>query len=203
MRTTRRSTRLLRGLLGVALAVGLMPFARPSERAAEVDEARLRAVMAAYLVNFAVHVRWPEEAEDDRPPLTIAILGQDRLGEALDRTAAGRTAHGRPLRIVRLERIEDFAEGDIVFMDNPAQDEAGKVVRALAGRPVLFVAFSGTPEGTSAAVDLVLMRDGTLRYKLAVTRLREAGLTPSAGLLQNALRGDDRRRLPATGGTVP
>jgi hypothetical protein len=102
-----------------------------------------------------------------------------------------------------VERVEDLGEGDLVFMDRPATADAERVAEALAGRPVLFVAFSDATESTPAAVDLVLMRDGTLRYKLAISRLREAGLTPSVGLLQNALRGDERQGQLAPGGLAP
>jgi hypothetical protein len=202
MHFVSRCARSLRGLpvlLAVAVALGGL---RAAERSVELDTPRLRAVMAAYLVNFAVHVRWPE-TEREGEALTLVVLGPDRLGETLDRAVAGRTVQGRPLRVVRLERIEEFDEGDLVFMDRPALADAERVAQALADRPVLFVAFSDLPEGTPAAVDLVLMRDGTLRYKLAVSRMREAGLTPSAGLLQNALRGDERQGQLAPGGLAP
>jgi hypothetical protein len=175
---------------------------RAADRTVDLDTPRLRAVMAAYLVNFAVHVRWPE-AEQEGEALTLVVLGPDRLGEALDRAVAGRTVQGRPLLVRRVERVEDLGEGDLVFMDRPATADAERVSQALAGQPVLFVAFSDATEGTPAAVDLVLMRDGTLRYKLAVSRMREAGLTPSAGLLQNALRGDERQGQLAPGGLAP
>lgn len=203
MHLVLRHTRARRGRLTVLLSFALLLGGlRAAEPSVELDTPRLRAVMAAYLVNFAVHVRWPE-AEGESEPLTLVVLGPDRLGETLDRAVDGRTVQGRPLRVLRVERIEDLGEADLVFMDRPQPAAAEQVAQALAGRPVLFVAFSDATEGTPAAVDLVLMRDGTLRYKLAVSRMREAGLTPSAGLLQNALRGDARQGQLAPGGLAP
>ena len=176
-------------LLAWVLALGP---AAAADRSPTLDSDRLRAVMAAYLVNFAMHIRWPEEPDSERQSLTLVVLGPDRLGEALDRAVVGRTVGGLPLRVVRVPDLAALSEGALIFLDNPAPGEAERVAQALVGRPTLLVAYSSAPEGTPAAIDLVLMRDGTLRYKLAISRLREAGLTPSAGLLQNALRGDAR-----------
>lgn len=196
MRVPYPTFRYIRIALALALVGGGGALrGAASSAGGDTDDARLRTAMAAYLVNFALHVRWPEEVSTEGTPLTIAVLGPDRLGDLLDRAVEGRTAGGRPLRVTRAARMDELEACDLIFMDGPSAAEAEEVAGTLTGRPVLLVAFTRLPGGTMAGVDLVVMRDGTLRYKLAVSRLRAAGLTPSAGLLQHAIRGEDRSRL--------
>lgn len=189
MKTVRG--RFILGLFVAAAALALrLSAATPP---AVLDREKLKNVVAAYLLNFANHVRWPDEATTgNNAPLIIAILGKDPFGEALDRALIGKTAAGRPIRAVRVKRIDQLAGSHIVFMDQPTRAWANEVADALAGRPVLLIAFEAQGGGSSAAVDIVVTPEGTVRYKLAITRVKRAGLSPSAGLLQYSLQGQSR-----------
>lgn len=180
--------------VGLLLTVTSFAAARPGT----LDESRLRSVLAAYLVNFANHIRWPEEALPATATLTIGLLGPHSLDDALQRAVAARPSGSRALQVREASRVEDLKDCQIVFMDQPSEAEASAAAQALEGRPVLFVAFSARVDGSPAAVDLIVVQDGTVRYKLAVSSLRRAGLIPSAGLLQHAL---GRNRLSQTKGT--
>jgi hypothetical protein len=178
--------------LALLLAAGGAPDARAASPPAGLDQQLLKNVVAGYLVNFANHVRWPAGVLAAGEPLTIAVLGRDPFGATLDRTLAGRTAAGHPLRAVRVTRTDQLAGCQIVFMDQPTKALSAEVAAALAEKPVLVIAFEAEGGGSSALVDLMLMRDNTVRYKLSVSGLKRVGLTPSAGLLQQALTGDRR-----------
>lgn len=178
--------------LALVLTVVGAPGARGATPPGGLDQQLLKNVVAGYLVNFANHVRWPADVPPAGEPLTIAIFGRDPFGATLDRTLAGRTVAGHPLRAVRVTRTEELAGCQIVFMDRPTKDQSAEVSVALNGKPVLVIVFEAEGGGSNAMIDLMLMKDNTVRYKLAVGGLKRAGLTPSAGLLQQSLAGDRR-----------
>jgi hypothetical protein len=166
-------------------ALGAVPAAR-------LDRQKLKEVVAGYLVNIANHITWPDEGAPAAAPLTIAILGRDPFGPVLDVAIAGKTVAGRPLQVVRVERLDQLGPCHVVFMDEPSDSAVAATARAVAGRAVLLVAFEAQGGGSSAGVDLLITKEGTVRYKLAVNALKRAGLVPSSGLLQHALRGAQR-----------
>ena len=179
-------------LLAVEGGAPILPRAWSAPPTQGLDQAKLKSVVAAYLVNFANHIHWPDGAMAPNDPLTLAIFGRDPFGETLDQLLVGKTASGHPLRVVRATRVEDLANCQIVFMDQPKRAQSEEVAKAVADRPVLVVSFEPEGRSSSAAIDLVLMKDDTLRYKLAIRHLKSAGLSPSAGLLQFALHGEPR-----------
>lgn len=157
----------------------------------------LYGVIAGYLGAFTNNVRWPETALSAGGPFRIGVLGRDPFGPQLDETLRGKTAAGRPLRVERAARAEDLLGCEIVFMDRPSAEEVARAARAIGDRPILLIAFE-TGGASAATVDLVLQKQGTVRYKLAVSGLRRAGLAPSDGLLQSALRGDRSEEATAS-----
>ncbi len=188
---TKARRRFTFGLFVVMTACALrLAAATPP---AGLDREKLKSVVAAYLVNFANHVSWPEDVTTGpHAPLTIAIIGKDPFGETLDRALIGKTAAGRPIRAVRVKRIDQLAGAQIVFMDQPTRAWSDEVAAALAGKPVLLIAFEAEGGGSAAAVDIVVTPEGTVRYKLAINTVKRAGLSPSAGLLQYSLQGQSR-----------
>ncbi len=189
-RRTSWAGRVARGVGLVLVLCGSAVPPRAAPPPAALDEQVLKSVVAAYLEKFASYVRWPDN--DPRPgtPFTIAILGKDPLGKLLDRLLADKKAAGHPLRVVRANGVEELAGCQMVFMDQPTEERACEVAEALRGRPVLLVAFE--PEGgrSAAAVEVVVLEDGTVRYRLSVDALRRAGLSASPGLLQNSFTGE-------------
>jgi len=119
-------------------------------------------------------------------------LGRDPIGPILDERMEGKTIAGRPLRAIRVNRPEELGNCDVVFMDQPTDSAVAAAAEAVAGRPVLSIVFEAEGGRSAAGVDLLLTREGTVRYKLAVSALKRAGLVPSPGLLQYALKGAAR-----------
>ncbi len=158
----------------------------------------LYGVIAGYFGAFTNNVTWPESALAAGEPFRIGVLGRDPFGSQLEETLKGKTAAGRPLRAERAARAEDLIGCEIVFMDRPTAAEVAQAAQVIGDRPILLIAFETVGGGSAATVDLVLQKQGTVRYKLAVSRLRRAGLAPSAGLLQSALRGDRREETTAS-----
>src|SRR2546422_11247568 len=72
---------------------------------------------AALLFNFAKFVDWPPTAYADvSSPVVIGVLGDDPFDGALDEIVRGRTANGRPLKLLRSHRIGDLKTCHVLFI---------------------------------------------------------------------------------------
>lgn len=118
--TSRARWLLLAVLLGVFLCARLgrsqespLPPARRSVTEYEVK--------AAFLLNFAKFVEWPEPR--DNAPFAICTLGDDPFGPVLDRIVQGETINNRSLVVRRLHKWQEPC--DVVFIANTERDTAG------------------------------------------------------------------------------
>ena len=101
-------------IAGMALAGGLWPQGTLPARSG--DESLEYRVKAAYLLNFTRYVDWPTPPAGSDSALSICVLGADPFGRVLDATVAGRTAHGRALRVRRLRAATESAGCEVVFV---------------------------------------------------------------------------------------
>ena len=167
---------------------------------------RMRAELfhgiASHLVRLERHVYWPPGTRTIGTPLRIGLLGQDRIGDTLEKVLAAKGGVASETEVKRAERVEELLDCDLVFMDQPTRSAAQEAARALAGKPVLLVAFEAE-EKSGVAVNFVLTKGLglVLRYRLDVEAMRRGGLTPSDGLLNMAL--PPAERLGENGGGKP
>ena len=148
--------------------------------------AELFGVIASHLVRLEGWVYWPPGTRTKGTPLRIGLLGQDRIGDTLEKVLAAKGGAARGTEIKRAERVVELLDCDLVFMDQPTRSAAQEAARALVGKPLLLVAFEAEEE-SGVAVNFVLTKDRVLRYRLDVEAMRRGRLTPSDGLLNMAL----------------
>jgi hypothetical protein len=179
------------GARSVWTAIALVLLAGPAAdhrraAAADVESASEYEIKAAYLFNFTRFVTWPAAAFDRvDSPFVICILGADPFGAALDRTIAGETADGHPLRIRRIPSPRDAADCQIVFAAAGRSNGSGDMIAALADRPVLTV---GDDEAFALAGGMVAFRFDRQTVRLTVNppALKRAGLSMSSQVLRLA-----------------
>jgi hypothetical protein len=93
-------------------------------------------VKAAYLLNFARFVEWPDVPPGQgNDPFSICIVGDDPFQGALDRLIEGEVVGGRPIIVRRLPRWQEPCR--ILFISRSERD-AFRILRQ-AGRGVLTV----------------------------------------------------------------
>lgn len=124
-RTTARRLLLAALLLGAA-------------HAARGDVAQEYAVKAAFLVNFADFIEWPEGAAGPGGVLTIGVVGRDPFGAALDKIVASKNASGARFAVQRFARAEEMTACQILFV-NLRDENVRDLLGALADRPTLTV----------------------------------------------------------------
>jgi len=94
-------------------------------------------IKAAFLLNFARFVDWPEGSfKDGLSPINLLILGADPFGDTLD-SIKEKTVKGRQLRIKRGQNVEDAVPCHILFISSSEKEKVSQIVKLLG--PVLTV----------------------------------------------------------------
>lgn len=172
----------------ILAAAGTVHGADEAPEAGAADEAAARyseeEVKAAFLFHFATYAEWPPDEPHDE--ITFAILGASVIAEELERFAAGRRVHDRPVRIRRIRSLEELDQAEILFV-GANEHRTLKELADAVDTPTLVVTDSpdGLPEGAMINFQLVERR---VRFEIALTAVQRAGLTLSSRLLSAALR---------------
>lgn len=172
--------------MGLAVAwllagwVGLAPAAR-AENSREYD---LKAVLLFNLTRF---VDWPPVAfADPEAPLVIGILGQDPYGKILDDVVRTESYGRHKIQVVRYRTVESARDCQILFVSSSEQPNLPRILRELAGRPILTIGeFEGFAAG-GGMIRLYQTAEGKIRLRVNLGSVRAGGLTVSAKLLRLA-----------------
>jgi hypothetical protein len=143
-------------------------------------------VMAAFLLNFARYVEWPENAFD-RPdsPVRICMVDAEGLGAVVAETVAGKTVGGRALEVAEPGRLEATAGCHVVFIGRAYDATPGDAVAALGGSNAFSIA---DHEGfaSQGGIANFYREDNRIRFAINPSAARKAGLKISSRLLRLA-----------------
>jgi hypothetical protein len=159
----RRRAGALAGIctIGLVLAQGLWPQAVGPTRSG--DESLEYRVKAAYLLNFTRYVDWPSPSTGADSSLSICVLGADPFGRVLDATVAGRTAHGRSLRVRRLRSATESAGCEVVFVSAETWRRSPESLKSLERPGSLTVGESEQFARLGGVIGFVML-DQTVRF---------------------------------------
>lgn len=97
-------------------------------------------IKAAFLLNFAQFVEWPESAfSGTDAPLCIGVLGDDPFGPALEEVLRGESIRNHKLTLRRSNRIEDLANCQMVFVSPSENKRVQEILAKLDSHPVVTV----------------------------------------------------------------
>lgn len=150
------------------------------------DESLEYRVKAAYILNFTRYVDWPAPtvpAPDNM--LSICVLGTDPFGKILDATIAGRTAHGRPLRVRRLQAVAEATGCEVVFVSRETWRRSPESLKALNRAGSLTVGESDQFARGGGIIGFVIV-DETVRFVVNAEARDSAGLRISSRMLSLA-----------------
>jgi hypothetical protein len=134
------------------------------------------AVKAAYVYKFAPFVTWPAQPVAGTP-FTICSVGADPVSALLPQVTDGQRIDERPIRIRTLADGEAPTDCAILYIAAPV--EAGAVLDAVHGKPILTVTSSSGPHGIIQLVTVAHHVGFDIDAKLAA----EDGLSISSKLL--------------------
>ncbi|HEX5788686.1 MAG TPA: YfiR family protein [Woeseiaceae bacterium] len=183
---------LLTGLLGCLAAAPA--WAQESEGVYEDEE-----VKAAFIYHFATFVEWPPAGEG-RVDFRVAVIGDDLVAAELERFLPGRDIGGRPMRVERLDSLDELGEVDVLYVGAGYDGRLAQVAAVVGDRPVLIVtdAPDALSEGSMINFEVV---DERVRFEISLTAAQRAGLDLSSRLLSAAMFVDTQSALPRVSGT--
>ena len=144
-------------------------------------------VKAAFLLNFARFITWPEQHwPADQPFFLLTVLGQDPFGSALSGVEEKQIA-GRPIHL-RFEQTlsGEASAGQMIFVSGSEKAHLGHILASTAGKPIVLVS---DIEGFAAAGGMFELKsvNGRLSFIINNSRAREQGLRINASLLKLAI----------------
>ena len=178
--------RVLVGLFvpAMILAVGLAIVTRAA--AGEIPGgAAEREVKAAYLLNFARFVEWPDSAfESETSDIIVGFVGPGEPDRKIELGMEARSIRGRPIRVIWLDGIDAVPSCHIVFVPRTAVHPEA-ILAAAAGRPILTVGESDSFAARGGVIQLYL-EDQVVRFEINRMAAERNGLKISSRLLSLA-----------------
>ena len=152
-------------------------------RAAEISQ---QQVEAAYLYKFGGYVTWPDNtfAAPDSP-IVIGVAQADALAEELSTLVAGHTIGSRPVVVRQIHDGGPLTGVNILFIGDGKSAEAGDLIEASRGRPILVVTEGADGLAAGGAVSFVVV-DERVRFDVSLDAVQQNGLKLSALLLSVA-----------------
>ncbi len=136
-------------------------------------------IKAAYLYNFTKFITWPEKHSET---FNLCIFGADQF-LALLKPLEQRTALGKPIRLQRLDTIDQAKMCHILYMDDgeplPAFLTDGSLDGILTVSSQPFFAQRGGMIG-------FILRDGRIKLQVNLEEFKKNGLKISAKLMEVA-----------------
>jgi hypothetical protein len=171
--------RAWRGALVVA-AAGVLAAPLLAQRPAEYQ------VKAAYLYGFGRFVEWPASAAvAGDGAFVLCVLGEDPFGRLLDQAAEGGLLKNQPVSVRRIDRAEDGASCDTLFVSVSEEQRLPRILSVLARRPVLTVGDS--PDFAQRGGMIGFSVEGSrVRFTVNLAAAQDAGLMLQSELLRVA-----------------
>lgn len=176
-----------RWLGAVALAVlSVFAAAQPADEAGK--EFTEYEVKAAFLINFAKYVEWPDKAfPESDSPFKIGVLGPNPFGDTLKRLASDQELDGRKITIKQSDNIEELIACHIVFLPGPDRKSTSTELEIFKELPVLTVGEQAGFAEQGGTVNFVLV-ETKVKFEINTASANRTDLKVSPRLLRLAVR---------------
>lgn len=148
---------------------------------------------AAFLVNFVRFTTWPADALPAGAPLSMCVLGDSPVAQALEEFTRGQDIAGHAI-VVRRLRDQDTGRGcHLLYASDLRAEREARLIEDSRGAPVFTASDSGTfmRRGGIAAFHLAA---GRMRFSVNPAAAKRGRLQVSSRLLSLAVIVDDDRR---------
>jgi hypothetical protein len=140
-------------------------------------------VKAAFLVNFPKYVDWPTNTfAGMNSPIVIAVLGESRVVEEIQKVIAGRTVNGRQIVLKRLASGAEPGACQILFISSAEQQLSPNLLVRLKDAGILTVGESDNFLEGGGIINLV-RRDQKIALEVNLTAAATARINISSKLL--------------------
>jgi hypothetical protein len=143
-------------------------------------------VKALCLLNFAKYVTWPSDAfSATNTPVSIGIIGQNKVSAELVKSARNKLVAGRPVIILDSASEADWGRCHIVFIAGAGKAEVLELLSKTRTLPILTVGEADSFIEAGGVIKFV-KKDNKVRFEVNLGAARTAGLQISSKLLSLA-----------------
>jgi hypothetical protein len=174
-----------RKTLVVAFAVAALLSARSAHAQATTES----VLKGAFVYNFATFTEWPPNVLATGAPITICVVGDEAVAEALTRNSEGRQIDGHRIAVaIRTE--EKLDDCHVLYVSSSSTQMVHKAVAASQGAPVLTISDVARFAEVGGIAQL-FVEAGKMRFRVNRASLRRSRLELSSRLLSLAVLLDD------------
>lgn len=178
-------------LLSLALLTGVAMSAVPEIPPLAVDPTPVqdtkrlpKATLKAHLLtHFIARSQWPSSVlpKDGSKPFIVGIVGTSPFNNELQALIKKARPYGTtaPVQIKTIDSVEAAIGAHILFLGTGADELRGKVMAAVAGKPILAV---GTDDSVHAMFDIAFV-DNKIRFIANMDLVRKSGVAISSKLM--------------------
>jgi hypothetical protein len=139
---------------------------------------------AAFIYRFALFTEWPSETLPPAAPLTMCVVGDTAVRDALERTVRGLAVNGHAAVVTFGQPNQPLPRCHILYVSDVPSAQAARVVAGLRGLPVLTISDLEGFNDMGGIAEL-FYEAGPLRFSIRLDAV-PAGLQLSSKLLQLA-----------------
>ena len=141
---------------------------------------------AAFLIYFPKYADWPSEKfAETNSPIVIAVAGDSKVSEEVQKLIPGRTVRGRELVLKRLASGGEPAVCHILFIPAAEQEHSRNLLSKLKGGGVLTVGESDDFLERGGIINLML-RDRKVALEVNLSAASDSRIKISSKLLSVA-----------------
>ena len=144
-------------------------------------------VKTAYLYNFTKFVEWPEKTTAGQSTFTIAILGRNPFGNALN-ALAGKPVNNRKLLVRYIKSAQEAKDCDMLFISAFERENMRDIIASLGSLQGILTISDAEYFLRSGGMIEFVMVDGRVRFEVNYRAAQQANLRISSHLLRLATR---------------
>jgi hypothetical protein len=181
----RKDGRIWRFFVAAVFLAGL----GPSLAGAETENARIDRVKAAFILNIARFVTWPDEALEHQGDQLLLCLYRRNPWDGAIETIEGKMVNGRALRINLVKSLAQSQPCNILLIGLDEIRHFDEESRHTADRPLLTIADltdADLPPPRQHALVTLVRNGARIGFEINLAKARRAGLQMSSNLLKLA-----------------
>lgn len=142
-------------------------------------------VKAAFLVNFARFITWPEESfSPDHEELTLCVAGNNPFATTLN-AVESKQINGRKLRITYVDSLRQVKQCHLLYVSRSEEDDLTWLPSSIGRQPVITVSDIPGFVKSGGSIEFV-EKEHRLSFIINNSAMKQCGIQASASMLDLA-----------------
>jgi hypothetical protein len=150
----------------------------PAAHTQDVTEPSLKA---AFIYNFAKFTEWPADGLPAAAAFNACVLGDQAIGDALERGVKGRTLSSHTIRVLRVQIDGPLRTCHLLFVSGVTAMQIAAIAANVRGMPVLTIGDSD--DFSRLGIAHIFVENGKMRFNLNIEIAKQSRLQLSSKLL--------------------